>query len=260
MRPFTPISLILLHRFQSERAARLSGHCRALFRSKPRRLGNDHSIDPADLVLRDQLPAKGANKIIGRGRIIRILLLCSFLSSLPGQAAGAERVRLIGAVPSGFERTQQLHFEHFKIDEYTASERQESVKNTRIRLEQHRGSLPLDLADTLKHYESANMARCQAPDLTTIFSGLEQGYQTLVMLTVCPKRPSLATGYLRFTKAILADALYFVEIEQKVPHFNPAEAESLHETVVFWTDLLKQFIVCSENSVTPACLTVSADD
>jgi hypothetical protein len=120
--------------------------------------------------------------------------------------------------------------------------------------------LPLDLADTLKHYESANMARCQAPDLTTIFSGLEQGYQTLVMLTVCPKRPSLATGYLRFTKAILADALYFVEIEQQVPHFNPAEAESLHETVVFWTDLLKQFIVCSENSVTPACLTVSADD
>ena len=105
MRPFTPISLILLHRFQSERAARLSGHCRALFRSKPRRLGNDHSIDPPELVLRDQLPAKGANKI-GRGRIIRILLLCSFLSSLPGQAAGAERVRLIGAVPRFSPRPQ----------------------------------------------------------------------------------------------------------------------------------------------------------
>ena len=80
------------------------------------------------------------------------------------------------------------------------------------------------------------------------------------MLTVCPKQPNLETGYLRFTKAILADALYFVEIEQQVPHFNPAEAQNLHETVVFWTELLKQFILCSEASTTPACRRAIADD
>ncbi|MBT3643269.1 MAG: hypothetical protein HN530_00600 [Gammaproteobacteria bacterium] len=198
--------------------------------------------------MRDQAPTRDARSRIVRELIVGVLALYGFLGSLTSHAERPERLRLIGAVPSGFEQTLQLHFTHFKVDEYTASASHDAVKNTRIRLEQHRGPLPLDLAGTLKHYESTNMARCQAPERTTIFSGLEQNYETTVMLTVCPKRAHLDIGYLRFTKAILADALYFVEIEQQVPHFNPAEAQSLHETVVFWTDLLKQFILCSKNS------------
>jgi hypothetical protein len=206
------------------------------------------------------VPASTQNKTLAQGQIIGFVLLCGCLSAWPSPGARAELVRLIGAVPHGFEQTQQLHFKHFKVDEYTASASHASVQNTRIRLEQHRGSLPSDLTDTLKHYESTKLTRCHAPDLKTIFTGLEQGYETTVMLTVCPKQPNLETGYLRFTKAILADALYFVEIEQQVPHFNPAEAQNLHETVVFWTELLKQFILCSEASTTPACRRAIADD
>lgn len=134
----------------------------------------------------------------------------------------------------------------------------EPVQNTGIRLEQYRASLPLDLADTLKRYETTNMTRCQAPDLTPIFSGLELGFETTVMLTVCPKLTNLDIGYLRFTKAILTDGLYFIEIEQPVPHFSPTEAKALRVTVVFWTNLLKQFIICSHNSRTPACRTEQA--
>lgn len=207
--------------------------------------------------MRDQAPTRNARSRMVLELIVGVLALYGFLGSLTSHAESPERLRLIGAVPSGFEQTLQLHFTHFKVDEYTASASHDAVKNSRIRLEQHRGPLPLDLAGTLKHYESTNMARCQAPERTTIFSGLEQNYETTVMLTVCPKRAHLDIGYLRLTKAILADALYFVEIEQQVPHFNPAEAQSLHETVVFWTDLLKQFILCSKNSATPACVTAS---
>lgn len=200
----------------------------------------------------DRVSPRDASLGIWRWQVICFVLFYGLLSALPSNAEGPDPSRLIGAVPSGFEQTQQLQFTHHKIDEYTASTSHQSVKNTHIRLEQHRGSFQLDLADTLKHYESTNMARCQAPDLTAIFSGLEQGYETTVMLTVCPKMSKLESGYLRFTKAILADALYFVEIEQQVPLFNPTEAQSLRETVAFWTDRLQQFIVCSKNSTTPA--------
>jgi len=209
--------------------------------------------------MRDPAPPKGAEKRFRRETMNCLLLLIVFLYSLPSQAESPERLRLVGAVPSGFEQTLQLNFSLFKVDEYTASGSHKLVKNTHIRLEQRLESLPLDLAGTLKHYESTNMARCQAPELTTIFSGVEQGYETNVMLTVCPKLANFDAGYLRFTKAILADALYFVEIEQQVPQFSPNQARTLHETVVFWTDLLKQFILCSENSATPACLSASSD-
>ena len=109
-----------------------------------------------------------------RELILGVLALCGFLGSLTSHAERPERLRLIGVVPSGFEQTLQLHFTHFKVDEYTASANHDAVKNTRIRLEQHRGPLPLDLAGTLKHYESTNMARCQAPERTTIFQALNR--------------------------------------------------------------------------------------
>ena len=109
-----------------------------------------------------------------RELIVGVLALYGFLGSLTSHAERPERLRLIGVVPSGFEQTLQLHFTHFKVDEYTASANHDAVKNTRIRLEQHRGPLPLDLAGTLKHYESTNMARCQAPERTTIFQALNR--------------------------------------------------------------------------------------
>ena len=187
------------------------------------------------------------------------LLFCGLLGSLPSNAAGPESLRLIGAVPNGFEQTHRLRFEHFSVDEYTSSASHEPAMNARIRLEQHRSPFALDLASTLKHYESIKMAGCHAPNLTTIFSGPEQGYQTTVMLTVCPKMSHLDSGYLRFTKAILTDALYFVSIEQPVSAFNADEVQTLREPVAFWIDLLKQFIVCANQSTTPACIRVKAD-
>ena len=71
--------------------------------------------------MRDQAPTKDARSKDGPRTDRWILALYGFLGSLPSHAERPERLRLIGAVPHGFEQTQQLHFTHFKVDEYTAS-------------------------------------------------------------------------------------------------------------------------------------------
>ena len=171
-----------------------------------------------------------------------LLLLCGLLGPLASNAAGPGPLRLVGAVPSGFEQTHQLHFKHVRVDEYTASASPEWLMNTRIRLEQQPSPVALDLADALKHYESAKMVGCRAADLTTIFSGAEQGYQTIVMLTVCPKMSDLDLGYLRFTKAILADALYFVRSNNRSPHSTTPRREPFRNPSFFGP-------TCSSNSL-----------
>jgi hypothetical protein len=175
MRSFTRINLILLHPFQTERIAHLSGRFCTRLRPRPYPGLCGNSVNPLEPIMRDPAPPKGAEKRFRRETMNCLLLLIVFLYSLPSQAESPERLRLVGAVPSGFEQTLQLNFSLFKVDEYTASGSHKLVRNTHIRLEQRLESLPLDLAGTLKHYESTNMARCQAPELTTIFSGVEQG-------------------------------------------------------------------------------------
>ena len=256
MKRFTPIKLILQRPFQTKRGVRCGGRSRV---DRPRnRPGFKQIVHPSEQIMAFVALHRQVIQSIWQRQKFWLLLLCGLLGPLASNAAGPGPLRLVGAVPSGFEQTHQLHFKHVRVDEYTASASPEWLMNTRIRLEQQPSPVALDLADALKHYESAKMVGCRAADLTTIFSGAEQGYQTIVMLTVCPKMSDLDLGYLRFTKAILADALYFVAIEQPVPAFDDAKAGTLQEPVVFWTDLLKQFIVCSSKSTTPACITAEA--
>jgi len=67
--------------------------------------------------MRDPAPPKGAEKKFRRETMNCLLSLYVFLYSLPSQAESPERLRLVGAVPSGFEQTLQLNFSLFKVDE-----------------------------------------------------------------------------------------------------------------------------------------------
>ena len=130
MRPFTPINLILLHPLQTERVAYLSERLSALINPEPRDNSCCNSINPSEPIQRNQL-ARDTKKRFSQGTISGFLLLQGFLGSLPSHAERAEQLRLVDAVPSGFEQTLRLQFAHFKVDKYTASKNQKSVTNTR---------------------------------------------------------------------------------------------------------------------------------